>query len=162
MEWAGTSIWVLGCGNPLFGDDGFGPAVAEYLRSTHKVPDKALVLNVGTAVRNMLFDLALREKKPKRIVVVDAVDCGYKPGEVFELSLDDLPDKKIGDFSIHQLPSSNLLRELKELCQIEIVVIVCQISHIPEMVEPGLSEPVRDAVIPTGELILEKYLQQLY
>ncbi len=38
-------ILILGCGNVLFGDDGFGPAVAEHLLKNFEIPSKACVIN---------------------------------------------------------------------------------------------------------------------
>ncbi len=32
-------ILVFGCGNPLMGDDGFGPAVIEHITKTHPQTD---------------------------------------------------------------------------------------------------------------------------
>ena len=66
-------ILIAGVGNILFGDDGFGPAVADYLIKHAVLPPDILVLNAETSVRNILFDLILVEYKPEKIVVVDAV-----------------------------------------------------------------------------------------
>jgi len=83
------SILVFGCGNILFGDDGFGPAVVNHLKEKYSLPDDVLVMDVGTSIRDILFDLALSEKKPKKIIVFDAVDYpDRKPGEVFEIPVE--------------------------------------------------------------------------
>ncbi len=157
-EWAEKQILVLGCGNSLFGDDGFGPAVARYLQASGRTSPQACVMDVGSAARGILFDVTVGERRPRRVIVVDAMDCGRAPGEVFELSLDDIPKTKIDDFSIHQVPSSNLLRELRDLCGVEVVVLACQVEQVPDEVKPGLSEPVRAAVGRAGETILKEYL----
>jgi len=78
------ALLVLGVGNPLFGDDGFGPAVAEELERRGRVPSFAAVLDVGTGVREILFDLILSTERPKEVVIVDALDCSREPGEVFK------------------------------------------------------------------------------
>ena len=104
------NVIVFGCGNILFGDDGFGPRVAEELIKNYPLPENVGVINTGTGVRNILFDIALSEKKPERIIIIDAIDAGKTPGEIFELPIDEIPEKKIDDFSMHQLPTSNLLK----------------------------------------------------
>jgi coenzyme F420 hydrogenase subunit delta len=149
-------ILVLGCGNVLFGDDGFGPAVAEHLHSRADLPDGICVINAGTSVREVLFDAVLSEKKPRKIIIVDAMDKGLKPGELFRPSVDDVPLKKLDDFSMHQLPASNLLRELRDLCGVEVDLIVCQVQTIPESVSPGLSPPVQAAVSRAADTILRE------
>ncbi len=150
---------VLGCGNVLYGDDGFGPAVAEHLLRAGPIPDHALVLNLGLATRGVVFDILLSERRPQRLVVVDAVDRpGRRPGEVFDLPLDELPREKVDDFSFHQGPTSNLLRELRDHCGVEVAVVACQPRSIPGEMAQGLSAPVRGAVARASRLIRERYL----
>jgi coenzyme F420 hydrogenase subunit delta len=140
---------VLGCGNRLFGDDGFGPAVAEKLLEDCALGDDISVVDVGIGARELLFNIMLGGTLVKNIIIVDAVDfasSGRKPGEVFEISIDDLPVIKRDDFSMHQVPSSNLLRELWDHAGMNVRILVCQVGHIPEEVDPGLTDDVKLAV----------------
>jgi len=145
---------VLGCGNELFGDDGFGPAVARRLRDSHDLPRDTCALDVGTSVRQVLFDVLLAPVRPRRIVVVDAVDLGRTPGAVWSIEAGELPEVKLDDFSMHQMPTSNLLRELAELASVEVTCVVGQVSAFPREVRPGLSAPVRCAVDRAVEIVL--------
>lgn len=150
-------ILIAGCGNTLFGDDGFGPEVIEYLLNHYSIPDNVCLLDVGTGIRKILFTLTLSEARPKVIVVIDAVDKERKPGEVFEISLEEVPEVKIDDFSMHQVPSSNLLKELKDFCSVEVRVMTCQIESIPETMQAGLSEPLLRAVPLMAQRIVEEF-----
>ncbi|MFQ6136226.1 MAG: coenzyme F420-reducing hydrogenase, FrhD protein [Candidatus Hydrothermarchaeales archaeon] len=155
-EYYGKRVIIFGCGNILFGDDGFGLAVAKYIQSNRKIPDDVYVMDVGTGIRDILFNLILSEKRPEKIIVVDAIDRGKKPGEVFQISIEEYPEEKIDDFSLHQVPSSNMLRELRDLCGVEVIVIACQVEHIPEEVEPGLTETVKKAIPKASKLVMER------
>lgn len=151
-------VLILGCGNPLFGDDGFGPAVVEYIKEHCRVPSDVAVIDVGTSIREILFNFLLFEKKPKTLVIVDALDCGRTPGETFKASIEEIPEKKIHDFSLHLMPTLNLLKELRDLAKVETVILAAQPSYIPEEVEHGLSEPVKKAMKDTAEYIEKTYL----
>jgi len=122
-------ILIVGCGNKLFGDDGFGPEVV----------------------------ISLSEARPEIILVIDAVDKERKPGEIFDISLNEIPKEKIDDFSIHQVPSSNLLKELQDLCSVKVRIMACQIKTIPETIQSGLSKPVKKAVRLMAKKIAEEY-----
>jgi len=150
-------ILIAGVGNKLFGDDGFGPDVIDYLKSHYSIPENICLADAGTGIRKILFTITLSEIRPKVIVIVDAVDKGRKPGEIFDISLDEIPEEKIDDFSIHQVPSSNLLKELHDFCSVKVVVKVCQISTIPETIQSGLSEPLKKAVPILAQKIVEEY-----
>lgn len=156
-EWYGKSVLILGCGNRLIGDDGFGPAVAQRLLSDFAVPDNVAVCDAGTSVRQILFDTALSERKPSKIVIVDAMDCGRDPGEIFRIDIDSLPEIKLDDFSMHQIPTSNLLRELRDICGVEVVVVACQVANTCDTVNPGLSPEVENAVQEAAEAIAREH-----
>jgi coenzyme F420 hydrogenase subunit delta len=141
------SVLIFGCGNILLGDDGFGPAVIRHLKENFPLPEQVLALDVGTSIRELLFDLILSDKKPEKIIIVDAVEHpGRTPGEVFEIAVEDIPLQKIADFSLHQFPTVNMLKELKDHTGIEITVLVAQVQEIPEELREGLTPALTAAV----------------
>ncbi len=156
-EYRDKSVIIFGCGNILFGDDGFGPAVAEELQHNYDIPEHVCVINAGISVRELLFNITLDEQKPEKIIIVDAVNLGKSPGELFEIDLDELPENKIDDFSMHQMPTSNLLRELRDLCGVDVRILSCQIEKIPEEVEPGLSKTLKGKVKEMGKIIAKNF-----
>ncbi|MGD2158017.1 MAG: hydrogenase maturation protease [Anaerolineales bacterium] len=150
-------VLILGVGNVLFGDDGFGPSVAEKLLQAYKIPEDIYVMDVGTGVRKLLFTLTLSEFKPEEIIVVDAVDWGEEIGQVKEILAGDLPFTKIDDFSLHQVPTSNMLRELQEDCGVEVRVVACDVGVVSQEIQPGLSLEVQKAVIDACQAIASRY-----
>ncbi len=150
-------VVILGVGNVLFSDDGFGPAVVEMLNDEYIVPDDIYVMDVGTGVRKLLFTIALSELKPEEIVIVDAVDWGKAIGQVVDISVEDLPINKVDDFSLHQVPTSNLLRELQDDCGIQVTIVACDVGVLPQVIEPGLSTYVEQAVIVASRKIADRY-----
>lgn len=150
-------ILIAGVGNILFGDDGFGPEVIEYLKSHYDIPENICLVDAGTGIRKILFTISLSDIRPEVIVIIDAVDKGKKPGEIFDILLDELPAEKIDDFSIHQVPSSNLLKELQDLCKVKVIIKACQIKAIPETIQSGLADPLQRAVPLLAKEIAEEY-----
>ena len=148
---------VLGCGNLLFGDDGFGCAVVDYVEKHHAVPEAVCLLDAGTSVRKLLFTLCLSPVRPERLLIVDAIDAGRAPGEIFEIDPAEIPAVKLDDFSLHQLPTSNLLRELQESCGVEVRVLACQTGPLPDAVYAGLSDAVSHAVPQAAERLVREY-----
>jgi coenzyme F420 hydrogenase subunit delta len=149
------SVLIFGCGNILWGDDGFGPAVIARLKEHYQLPEDVLALDVGTSIRDILFDLVLSDKKPKKIFIIDAVEYpDRKPGEVFEIPVEGIPDKKTSDFSLHQFPTVNMLQELKEHSPIDVKILVAQVEYMPDEVTPGLSAVMMNAVDATCKCLL--------
>ena len=138
---------ILGCGNPLLGDDGFGPEVIQRLETHYRLPEFAFALDVGTAIRDILFDLILAPERPSQLIVVDAMDLGEaRPGTIREIRIDQMQAAKIVDYSLHQFPTTNMLQELVEGTAIDVRLLVAQVAQLPDVVQPGLSLPIRRAV----------------
>lgn len=150
-------ILVLGVGNILFGDDGFGPEAIHFLEEHYQLPDDVAILDAGTGVREILFTLALADTKPERIIIVDACDCKQKPGEIFTIPIEQIPTVKIDDFSMHQLPTSNLLRELHDMTKVDVVVLAAQPEFIPEAVKPGLSPKLQSTLASICDYMVKNY-----
>lgn len=168
MDWSimfNKRVVVLGCGNTTAADDGIGPAIIAALEIDPEVPEHVGLLDAGTSVRSVLFDLAsartlLADEVPcvlERLIMVDAItDAGRQAGEVFEVDVDGRDRKKKGDVSFHQFPTINLLKELRETAKIDVKVIAIQITRVPEFLEEGLSPEVA-AAIPKAVALCKKY-----
>ncbi len=151
------STMIFGCGNVIMGDDGYGPAVVDRLNCLYALPDDLQAVDVGTCVREYLFDyLLMEEGRPQRIIILDAVDfTDRSPGEVFQILPAQIPAKKIHDFSLHQFPTVNLLQELEQNTGIEVLILAAQIKYIPVEIAPGLSPAMTEAVTIACEKIAQ-------
>ncbi|HZR25663.1 MAG TPA: HyaD/HybD family hydrogenase maturation endopeptidase [Vicinamibacterales bacterium] len=69
-------IYVLGLGNVLMGDDGFGPAVVRQFEKTYDVPENVEVVDVGTPG----LDLMPWFYDAERLIIVDTVKADAAPG----------------------------------------------------------------------------------
>lgn len=153
-EYANKRVLILGVGNVLFGDDGFGPAAAQYLSENCRVPGDVYVMDVGIGAGDVLFTLSLSQRKPKKVIILDAVDLKRKSGEIFELSIDDLPKSNLGSYSFHLFPASDFLKELRDQ-GVQVTIIACQAERMPDTVNPGLSDSVQSALPRAAEKALE-------
>lgn len=151
------STVIFGCGNHIMGDDGFGPAVVETLNSTYSLPETAVAIDAGTTVREYLFNYLLTtDDRPDSIIIIDAVDFENKhPGEVFSISTASIPLNKLHDFSLHQFPKVNLLKELEENTEIRVSIMAAQVLFVPDEIMPGLSQPMQKAIPVACEKILQ-------
>ena len=78
-------VTIVGVGNAMRGDDGFGLALSERLRYNIS----ASVINAGPTPENHVK--AIRESMPDTILIIDAADFGAKPGDTRLLEKSDMP-----------------------------------------------------------------------
>ncbi len=147
---------VFGCGNTLFGNDGFGPEVVYAIQAEDALPDSVLVIDAGTGIRDLMFDLLLMDTPPELLLVIDAVTVPDREhGEVFTIDITEVPKKKMADFSLHQCPSSNLLSQLAERGT-KVEVIAMNTQSIPDQISPGLCPAAKEAVDVAAALVIKK------
>jgi coenzyme F420 hydrogenase subunit delta len=134
-------IVVAGCGNPLYADDGFGPAVVESLQGL-ELPGNVKVVDAGLGGPHFVFTL-LNPESTKRLIIVDVADFGGEPGELRWLAVDELPAGSYRD--AHSWDLTEPLQRIKD--EIEIRVLACQKKYVsvPDMVI-GITDEVQKAI----------------
>lgn len=138
---------VICFGNPLHGDDGFGPAVYQRLE-TLPLPNDWRVFDAGTAGLNALplfQDCA-------EAIIIDAIAPSDMPGRIYVLSPDML--EREDAFPEHGLGIAFLLQALAALPDTlpQIRIIAVEAAAITPF-RPGLSEPVANAVDQVSALL---------
>ncbi|MFZ5810694.1 MAG: hydrogenase maturation protease [Thermodesulfobacteriota bacterium] len=159
MDWSlmfQKRVMVFGCGNILKGDDGLGPAVVRLLEEQGGLPEDVGLLDIGTSIREVLLDMLLMDPKPRRIIVVDAVtEPSRNPGEFWEIDVDMVSPKKVKDFSLHQFPSVNLLKDIKETTGTDVRILVVQAGCIPEEIDDRLTPEIAAALPKVADRVRE-------
>lgn len=99
MSRNGPGALILGVGNVLWADEGFGVRCAEAFAIQYDVPDDVTIMDGGTQGLALINDMA----EAKRLLIFDAVDAGLEPGSLTVVRGDDVPRfvaaKKV---SLHQ------------------------------------------------------------
>ncbi len=148
---------VLGCGSVFRGDDGLGSEAIAFLLDHYRIPEDVAVLDAGSGVGEILFDIVLSPQKPKRIVLVDALDRGLPAGTISVLPLADLSKTDSKFFSFHQGPTSSLLRELGAVGA-EVILITVQPECLPDEFTVGLSVPVQGTLDEICQIIVSRVM----
>ncbi|MBS7610796.1 hydrogenase 3 maturation endopeptidase HyCI [Candidatus Bathyarchaeota archaeon] len=100
-------VVVLGIGNTLRRDDGFGAYVASSLKRFNF--EDVLILEAGISPETFLYDIL--EFKPSHLIIVDTVEANRKPGDVVVARLEEVIDEIA--VSTHRLPLTVLVKYLR-------------------------------------------------
>ena len=98
-------VLVLGVGNLLLGDDGFGVHLINALQDT-PFPSNVRLLEAGT-VSHQLIPLF---REIDHLIVIDVVEAGDVPGSIFRFSPDDMQFPSEQKASLHQISLIDVLR----------------------------------------------------
>jgi hydrogenase maturation protease len=131
-------LLILGIGNMLLADEGVGVHAAQTLRKKD-MPEGVAVLDIGTAILEALPEL----EQADRVIVIDAVMAGKKPGTVYRIAYDDC-EKPMQIASVHGFDLSRVLAMTSRKLPPPVVVIGVEPARIGWSLE--LSVPVAEAL----------------
>lgn len=143
---------VLGIGNVLWADEGFGVRCVEALHSRFQFPDDVCVMDGGTQGIFLLPWV----RSAERLLIFDAIDFGLEPATLRLILGDDVPRymgaKKV---SMHQAGFQEVLSSAQLSGQFpdEIALVGVQ----PQLLDDyggSLTEAVREQIEPALELAM--------
>ncbi len=145
-------IMVLGVGNILYSDDGFGIRVVEKLESEQIFPDNVTVVDGGVLGVNLLGVISGAD----RLIVVDTILNHGKPGDIHRLEGDAIPNRILGKNSMHQVD----LLEALSLCRLmgsvpQTVIIGVEPQDI-ETLNPELTPAIARQVDIVAKMVIQE------
>ena len=156
MQQASRTTLVLGLGNPLSGDDAFGPQVIEQLRRSEPQPPGITLIDAHTDLLNYIEDFVTYD----RVLLVDAIlDPERKLGEpgalvlLDEAQLQSLPETSQSIHQMSPLLGVKLFRALHPESRTQITLIGLIIDRLT--VKPHYAEPGR---IAEALAVIQKYI----
>jgi len=145
---AGAGILVLGVGNVLWADEGFGPAAVVRLQASDSLPTGVEALDGGT---QGLYLLPLVQSA-RHLLVFDAVDFGREPGQIVVLRDAEIP-AFFGQrpMSLHQTAFTDVLAaaELTGRMPEKITLVGVQLENIDDWgggLTPAVAGAMDDAL----------------
>lgn len=147
------SVLILGIGNVLWADEGFGVRCVERMADNWNFPEHVTLLDGGTQGLYLLPFL----EEADHLIVFDAVDYGLRPGTMKIVEGDEVPSflgaKKM---SLHQTGFQEVIETAKLMgyCPANLMLIGCQ----PEELEDyggGLREVTAAQIDPAISIALK-------
>ena len=146
-------IMILGVGCILFSDEGFGVRVIETIQERYEFPDNVLVVDGGVLGINLLGVIS----KPDHLIVVDAIRNKGKPGDMYRLDGEAIPERIRAKNSLHQVDFLEALTLCQALDKVPETVIL---GVEPEDIET-LSTELTAATQSKVDPIIDKVLSEI-
>lgn len=149
---------IVGCGNILFGDDGFGPKVIEYMKENNiKLSGDTCLIDGGTSAPHYIFTLP--QDKWKNIIIIDIASMNEKSGTIKILTLDEVKEED-RYMDVHGMSVTYPLHDLKD--KINIKIVACQPENVPQEVDLNLTKTIEKSIpeaVNTTVKLLEDMLE---
>lgn len=100
-----ADVTILGVGNVILRDEGFGVRVAEYLDRHYDFPENVQVIDGGT----LGIELTQYVTGTKKLLVIDSINGGVEPGTRFHLRDDEVMAHFQDKLSAHEVGIQDVL-----------------------------------------------------
>ena len=147
------STLVLGLGNSIMTDDGFGVEVVNTLASRYHFQGEVSLLDGGT----LGLDLLPRLEGVDSLLIIDALDMRAEPGTVFRLAGAEVPRAFASKLSVHQMGLQDLLAVAELQGHVPDRLVVWGVQ--PECIEMGTA--MTAAVQTAVAVVTDKVLKEL-
>ena len=115
-----VDVMILGIGCILYSDEGFGVRVVEKMQREYLFPENVVLVDGGVLGINLLGVIS----KPDHLIVVDAIRNKGKPGDLYRLEGDDIPERIRAKNSLHQVDFLEALTLCQALDKVPETVII--------------------------------------
>ncbi len=155
-----NEVTILGIGNVILRDEGFGVRVAEYLDKHYEFPESVQIVDGGT----LGIELTQYVTGTEKLLVIDSINGGAEPGTTFRFHNDDVMEHFQDKLSAHEVGIQDVLGLLTVTGHKipDVVVIGAQpydveagvelsdgmMKLLPQMVEQALSELKNWGIVP--------------
>ena len=100
-----AEVTILGVGNVILKDEGFGVRVAEYLDHHYTFPDSVQIVDGGT----LGIELTQYVTGTNKLLVIDSINGGAEPGTVFRFHNDAIMEHFQDKLSAHEVGIQDVL-----------------------------------------------------
>ena len=163
-----NEVTILGIGNVILRDEGFGVRVAEYLDKHYEFPESVQIVDGGT----LGIELTQYVTGTEKLLVIDSINGGAEPGTTFRFHNDDVMEHFQDKLSAHEVGIQDVLGLLTVTGHKipDVVVIGAQpydveagvelstgmLELLPQMVEQALTELKNWGIEPRRREAAEK------
>jgi len=145
-----TEVMVLGVGCILYSDEGFGVRVVEKMEALYEFSDNVLLVDGGVLGINLLGVIS----KPDHLIVVDAIRNKGKPGDLYRLTGDQIPQRIRAKNSLHQIDFLEALTLCQALDKVPETVIIGVEPEDIDTQSIELTPTVKIRIDPVIEMVL--------
>jgi hydrogenase maturation protease len=149
-------IILLGIGNILFSDEGFGIRVIERLQELYAFSDNVSIIDGGVLGLNLLGVLA----ETDHLIVVDAVRNKSRPGTFIRLEGEEIPARIRAINSLHQVDFLEALTLCQALEKVPQTVILGVEPQDIETLSVELTPLIQGTLDPMVDLVLQEVVRQ--
>ena len=149
-------LTIMGLGNILFRDEGFGVHFVRRFQKKYRLPDDVLIMDGGTLGYMLMDDICQTE----HLLVVDTVKADDTPGSVYRFHPGAIPTCLHYNVSAHGVEFLDVLFKAEMIGEAPETIIIAVIPE--DILGTGMElTPTLESCIPKVESLVEEELEKM-
>lgn len=145
-------ITVLGVGNILLKDEGFGVSVVNYIKEKNLLPEGVNIIDGGTGGMRLIPIIMNTDC----LIVIDAVKGNGTPGDIYRFTIKDIPLKIRQKTSLHEISLQEVFSLLNLLEGKNPETIIIGVEPKETSFGMGFSQEVESVIPAVASKVIEE------
>lgn len=147
-----TFLIILGLGNILLGDEGFGVHFVKWFQQKYALPDTVEILDGGTLGYGLL-DIVCR---CKNLFVIDVIKVDDTPGSIYDFSKDEMEINMPEPTSAHEVEFFHVLYQAELIGDCPDVTFLCIVPECYGEMDLDMTPVMKERFSDMEKLLLSK------
>ncbi len=143
------TLTILGLGNLLLRDEGFGVHFVRHFQKKYRLPDDMVIIDGGT-LGYALMDIICQTE---HLLVIDTVKADDKPGSIYRFSPEAIPTCLDYATSAHEVEFLDVLVKAELLGEAPQTTIIAVLPEDANDMGMELSQTMQDALLKVEDLV---------
>jgi hydrogenase maturation protease len=149
---ARSHITILGLGNVLLQDEGFGVHFVRWFESNYQVPENVRIVEGGTLGYGLLDTVCSCD----RLLVIDVIKASEEPGSVYRFTKEEVDAQMLEPTSAHEVSFHDVLCKAELIDELPEVIFLCIVPYKYKDMGLELTPSIRKKFSDVERLLLKE------
>lgn len=145
-------ITILGLGNILLQDEGFGVHFVRWFQNSYHIPENVKVVEGGTLGYGLLDTVCSCDK----LLVVDVIKTAEKPGSAYRFTKEEVDAQMLEPTSAHEVSFQDVLCKAELIDELPECIFLCIVPHKYKDMGLKLTPSMRNKFSTMERLLLKE------
>jgi len=147
-----NNITILGIGNILLGDEGFGVHFVRWFENAYQIPEGVNIVEGGTLGYGLLDTICSCD----RLIVIDVIKTKDEPGSIYRFTKEVMEAELPPPTSVHEVSFRDVLCKAELIEECPDVIFLCIVpQHYGDM-NLEMTSLMQEKIPPMEELLLKE------
>jgi hydrogenase maturation protease len=145
-------ITILGLGNVLLQDEGFGVHFVRWFENNYRVPENIKIVEGGTLGYGLLDTVCSCD----RLLVIDVIKAKEEPGSIYRFTKEEVDAQMLEPTSAHEVSFHDVLVKAELIDELPEVIFLCIVPYKYKDMGLEMTPSIRKKFLDVERILLKE------